>query len=122
MVNHVAKFAGPTLADDSKPLRDLLKKDMEWCWGATQETAFEKIKKQLTEAPVLAHYSADKTTVISADASSFGLGAVLLQKQPDGHLKPVFYASRSMTETERRYAQVEREALAVTWACEKFCD
>jgi hypothetical protein len=70
----------------------------------------------------LAHYSADKKTVVSADASCYGLGAVLLQKQEDGNLKPVFYASRSMTDTERRYAQVEHEALAVTWACKKFAD
>ena len=87
---------------------------MEWTWNDAQETAFLKIKKQLTEAPVLAHYSADKKTVVSADASCYGLGAVLLQKQKEGNLKPVFYASRSMTDTERRYGQVEREALAVT--------
>ncbi|KAL8567284.1 hypothetical protein ACOMHN_023327 [Nucella lapillus] len=122
IVNHVSKFAGPTLADDSKALRDLLKQDMEWTWDAAQEAALQKIRNQLIEAPVLAHYSADRKTVISADASCFGLGAVFLQKQSDGHLKPVFYASRSMTDTERRYAQVEREALAVTWACEKFSD
>ena len=122
VVNHVSKFAGPTLAEDSKALRELLKRDVEWTWNDAQETAFLKIKKQLTEAPVLAHYSADKKTVVSADASCYGLGAVLLQKQKEGNLKPVFYASRSMTDTERRYAQVEREALAVTWACEKFAD
>lgn len=56
---------------------------------------------------------------LSADASSYGLGAVLLQKV-DSDWKPVAFASRSMTDTERRYAQVEKEALAITWACEKF--
>ncbi|KAL5477426.1 hypothetical protein EMCRGX_G024224 [Ephydatia muelleri] len=59
--------------------------------------------------------------LVSADASSFGLGAVLLQEK-DSVWKPVSYASRSMSETERRYAQIEKEALAVTWACEKFAD
>lgn len=59
---------------------------------------------------------------MSADASMYSLGAVLLQKSPEGHWKPVSYASRAMTETERRYAQIEKEALAVTWACERFAN
>lgn len=51
-----------------------------------------------------------------ADASSNGLGAVNLQKQPSGECKPVAYVSRSMTDTERKYAQIQKEALALTWA------
>ena len=59
-------------------------------------------------------------TVIAADASSEGIGAVLLQIQDDGRRRPVCYASRSLTDTEKRYAVIEKEALAATWACEKF--
>ena len=119
MLNHVSKFAG-SLADASKDLRDLLKKDTDWTWNTMHEKAFQEIKDRLSSAPILAHYSPEKKTKISADSSSFGLGAVLLQKQEDGTMKPVFYISRSLTPTEQRYAQVEKEALAVTWACEKF--
>ena len=60
--------------------------------------------------------------MISADASTYGLGAILLQEQRDSTCKPVAYTSRSMTKTEIRYAQVEKEALAITWACDKFAN
>ena len=56
---------------------------------------------------------------ISADASTHGLVAVSLQKSTLGW-RPVAYASRSLTDTEIQYAQIEKEALALTWACEKF--
>ena len=66
-------------------------------------------------------YDQDAPTKITADASAYGLGAVLLQQQ-DTVWKPVAYASKSMTGTERRYSQIEKEALALVWACEKFED
>ena len=120
MVNHVAKFA-PNLAELTKPLRDLLKKDSEWIWGPDQEEAFKKLKTLLSSAPLLHHYNPGTPTMVSSDASSYGLGGVLMQKVDDSW-KPVFYASRAMTSTEQRYAQVEKEALAMTWSCEKFSD
>ena len=120
MVNHVGKFT-PNLAEVTQPLRELLKKDNEWTWGQTQQTAFETVKRLLSSAPTLQHYGPSKPTKVSADASKFGIGGVLLQKDKEGW-KPVFYASRSLTETEQRYAQIEKEALAMTWACERFED
>lgn len=120
MVNHVGKFA-PNLTETTKPLRDLLKKENIWTWDAPQERAFQTLKTQLSSTPVLIHYCTDRPTKISADSSSYGMGGVLLQKERDDW-KPVFYASRSLSNTEQRYAQVEKEALAVTWCCEKFSD
>ncbi|GFO24966.1 Pol polyprotein [Plakobranchus ocellatus] len=80
-----------------------------------------KVKSIMTQTPLLSHYDARKETRVSADASKYGLGAVLLQKNKRGNeWKPVFYASRSLTPTEARYAQIEKEAFAATWACEKF--
>ena len=58
--------------------------------------------------------------MLSANASSLGLGAILVQEQDNKEKKPVAYESRSMTSTEQRYAQIEKEALAITWACKKF--
>ena len=76
----------------------------------------------MSQAPVLAHYCPEKDTIVSADTSSYGLGGVLFQVQDDGSTKATAYASRSFTSTGQRYAQIEKEALATTWACEKFAD
>ena len=79
------------------------------------------MQEELTKPTVLALYDPRAPTKVSANASSHGLGAVLLQ-QIDGSWRPVSFASRSMSETEQRYAQIEKEALATTWACEKFAN
>ncbi|KAL8584885.1 hypothetical protein ACOMHN_037588 [Nucella lapillus] len=121
MVNQLMKFV-PNLADKSKPLRDLLHKDVAWTWGPDQQQAFDTLKKDLTSSETLALYHPERNTVVSADSSSFGLGAVLLQRQNDGHMKPVAYASRSLTKTEKRYAQIEKEALAIVWSLEHWAD
>jgi len=96
----------------------LLGKKSTWLWGPEQDTAFTNVKKELAKPTVLALYNPEAPTKVCADASSYGLGAVLMQKQ-GREWKPIAYASRSMTETEQRCAQIEKEALA-TWACEKF--
>ena len=120
MVNHLGKFA-EQLADKTKPIRDLVKKETEWYWGPAQQTAFDEVKKTLANAPILSLYDHNRETKISADASSHGLGAVLLQKH-DHAWKPVTFISRALTPTEARYAQIEKEALALVWACERCSD
>ena len=118
MVNQLGKFS-KNLADLTKPLRELLSKQKQWVWNTPQDQAFQKVKSELSNETILALYDPEADTKVSADASSYGLGAVLLQKS-ETSWKPVAFASRSMSETEQHYAQIEKEALASTWACEKF--
>ena len=113
MVNQLAKFI-PSLADGNAPLRHLLRKDTAWVWDQPQQSAFGQIKELLTSPPVLAHYDPKCPTVIAADASNTGIGAALLQTQGDGSRRPVCFISRSLSDAEKNYAVIEKEALAAT--------
>lgn len=120
MVNQMTKFF-PNIAHISKPLRKLLSTKNAWTWEAIQEDSFIKLKEEIASPRVLALYDPAARTKISADASAYGLGAVLPQKQHD-QWRPIAFSSRSLSETELRYAQIEKEALALTWALEKFSE
>ncbi|KAI3374046.1 hypothetical protein L3Q82_022601 [Scortum barcoo] len=83
------------------------------------ENEWQKLKKTLTTAPVLAFYDHNKKIKVSTDASKDGIGAVLLQAEGK-HWKPVAYASRAMTRSECKYAQIEKECLGVAYGVERF--
>ena len=121
IVNYLCKFI-PSLADLTEPLRQLLRKDSTWVWEEPQQQAFQQIKGALVSPGVLAYYDPNRPTIISADAFSTEIGAVLIQIQENGARRPICSASRSLSETEKRYAVIEKEAVAVTWASEKFSD
>ena len=107
------------LSSIMKPMTDLLKLQTVWSWGTDQKESFDTVKRLICESPTLAYYDKDKPVIVSADASSYGLGGVLLQPHEEG-LKPVAFCSRTLTETERRYSQIEKECLASVYVCEKF--
>ena len=97
----------------TKPPRDLLRTNTAWLWGPHEVDAFTCLKKELASELVFSIYHPEYKTIVSTDASSYGLGAALLQLQPTVELKPVAYACRSMTDTECRYAEMEKEALLI---------
>lgn len=114
MVQYLAKFV-PDLAAAADPLRALTRKDTPWSWSDERETAFKVIKAKVSEASLLCHYDPRKELTLQTDASQNGLGVALLQ---DG--VPVAYASRVLTPTEQRYAQIEKECLSVVYGLERF--
>ena len=114
MVNYLSQYI-PNMSEISAPLRALLKKNTQWFWYDEHRHAIEKLKQALTNSPVLQYFNQDKPITIQTDASQSGIGSCLLQ---EGH--PVIYASRSLTNAEQNYAQIEKELLAIVFACERF--
>ena len=114
MVNFLANHI-PNVSSITAPLRDLVKTDVHFQWGPEQDKSLSQIKSLLADPPILQHFDPTTQSTIQADASQRGLGAVLLQK---GH--PVAYTSRSLNATEQNYAQIEKELLAIVFACNKF--
>ena len=88
---------------------------MVWNWDSNTEKAFQDLKLALSKAPILKYYDVSKPVTISVDASQNGLGAVLLQDE-----LPVAYASRALSNIEQKYAQIEKEALAICFGCDRF--
>ena len=100
MVNQLGKFSS-TLTETSRPLKELLCKDRAWVWGPSQEEAFTAIKAELVKPTVLAHYDPTAETKISADATSYGVGAALLQEHK-GKWRPIFcITGLALSETEQ---------------------
>ena len=116
---HIPGSYLPDLNSITCPLYDLLKDDTVWAWGPAQEEAFVKMKMLVASTPILAYYDATKSTCVSADASSYGIGGVLMQDHGGGRRKPVAFCSRMLTPAEQRYAQIEKECFASVWAYEK---
>ena len=87
-------------------------------WGPEQQQSFDELKKRLSSAETLGYIDNNAPIKVIADASPVGLEAALVQEQ--GELRVISYANRSLSDTERRYSQTEKEALAIVWACERF--
>ena len=105
IATYLDKFC-KNLAGLTRPLRDLLKESSVWIWEEQQRAAFIKLKEAMSSLPALRRFDLDLPAVLSVDASPTGLGAVLLQNG-----QPVAFSSTSLTPTQQRYCQLEKELL-----------
>ena len=105
----------PDLAETIEPIRALTRKNTPYMCSMECENAFNTLKRNLSESPCLAYFDVSKEVVIQVDSSKHGIGAVLLQEG-----RPVEYASRALTPSERNWAQLEKEELSVLFGQERF--
>ena len=116
MLGYLQKFI-PNLSKETKPLREILAKNVAWHWDERHDAAFEKLKNLVTSTPVLKLYDVTKPIRLQVDASKSGIGAVAIQ---DGH--PIAYGSKALDDTQAQYAVIEKELLAICFGCKKFHD
>ena len=119
MLTYYSKFL-PKLATVLSPLYLLLQKNKPWSWSGEQASAFIQAKKLLTSAEVLVHFDPKKKLLLACDAFPYGVAAVLSHLMEDGLDRPIAYASRTLSPAERKYAQLEKEGLAVVFGVSRF--
>ncbi|XP_068671438.1 uncharacterized protein [Montipora foliosa] len=119
LVNYYNRFL-PNASTVLHPLHQLLEQNSEWQWTEQCEQAFTEAKRMITSEQVLTHYDPVLPVKLACDASPTGIGAFLSHVMPDGSERPVAFASRSLTKTERKYAQIDKEALSIVCGVKRF--
>ena len=119
MLQYYARFF-PHLSSVVAPLHTLLQKGVAWVWKHDHEKAWMESKRLLKSPKLLIHFDSEKELLLTCDASSYGLGAVLSHRMVDGTEKPIAYVSRTMNAAEKNYSQIEKEALAIVFGTKKF--
>ena len=105
----------PQFCSVYEPIHPMLEWIGIWQWTSSHEQAFTKLKEIIHEDLTLRYFDPSIPSVNEVDSSSNGLGAALSQNG-----KPVVFASKSLADTEKRYANIERELLRVVFRCERF--
>ena len=119
MLQYYGKFLA-NLSTLLQPLNNLLREGVPWSWEPECQQAFDDAKKQLLSAKVLMHYDANLPLVLACDASSYGIGAVISHVLENGDERPIAFASRTLSPSEKNYGQIEKEALSIVYGVKKF--
>ena len=122
MANYSSKYIRD-FATLTAPLQELTRKDVRFDWTPTHQEAFEKLINALSSAPCMSYFDKNKQTFVTVDASPVGISAILSQKSKNSDMnsqKIIACPSRALSDTEKRYSQTEKEALAIIWAVEHF--
>lgn len=119
LVNYYGRFI-PNLSRMVYPITNLLKAGQEFVWSRACQKAFDQLKEELTSDRVLVHYDPSLPLVLATDASNAAVGAVLSHIMPDGTERPIRYASQTLSQTQQRYAMVDKEAYAIIFGVKKF--
>ncbi|XP_065088042.1 uncharacterized protein K02A2.6-like [Ochlerotatus camptorhynchus] len=121
LVTYVGRFL-PDLATVTAPLRELTQSGKHFVWQESHQKSFERLKEIIGDIRTLHFFDNSLRTRVITDASPVALGAVLVQFEgsDDENPRVICYASKSLTATEKRYCQTEREALAIVWAVERL--
>ena len=117
-IQHLSKFKN-NLSKKTDRMRQLLKKETRWEWTPEIDGDFENLKKEITESPCLAHFDPKKGNYVTTDACNTGHGATLWQREGE-IFRPIAFASRFLTDCERKYATNELELLGALWKLEYF--
>src|ERR1700727_326825 len=104
----------------ARPLHDLEKKDIKFEITTERVEAFNKIKKAIASAPVLAHANPEKPYILETDASNYAYGAILSQKQEGGKIHPIAFLLKSRSPAEKNYDIYDKEMLAVVKALQHW--
>ena len=102
------------------PLYVLLQTDTLWKWTPTEQEAFKRSKELLLSSTVVVHFNPELPIVLACDASAYRVGAILAHKMPDGSERPVGFASRTLSKTEKGYSQIEKEGLSCVFGVTRF--
>ncbi|VVC36912.1 Integrase, catalytic core,Ribonuclease H-like domain,Reverse transcriptase domain,Aspartic peptidase [Cinara cedri] len=111
-INYYRQYI-PQISTIQAPLSNLLKKDVQFNFNRNCQLALNQIKREIISDRILKHFDPNQVTILTCDASVYGLGVVLSQLDDENKEHPVVFASRTLNSAEKNYSQVDKEALAI---------